>query len=90
MHPEGLIFPGKTSVTGRAPWTMHDISEISAGAQYLDFVLALSGDEQLLRRLNDMNGAETCYTKAKGTTDAKWKLDPGEVVKTLWQFASVL
>jgi hypothetical protein len=53
------------------------------------FVLAVSGDEKLLRRLNDLDGAETCYTKGKGTTDAKWHLDRGEVVKTLWQFANV-
>jgi hypothetical protein len=42
-----------------------------------DFLLALSSDEKLLRRLNEFDGAETVSTSGKGT-DAKWKLDNGE------------
>jgi trehalose 6-phosphate synthase/phosphatase len=50
------------------------------------FVLAVGSDEKLLRRLNDLDYAETCSTSKKGT-DARWKLEPKEVLKTLWNFA---
>lgn len=54
----------------------------------IDFVLAVSGDEKLLRRLNELGFSETVSTSEAGTgTDAKWKLDSAEVVNTLWQFA---
>lgn len=52
------------------------------------FVLAVGSDEKLLRRLNDLDYAETCSTSNKGT-DAKWKLEPKEVSKVLWSFANV-
>lgn len=51
-------------------------------------VFAVSGDEKLLRRLNELDNAETVSTSRKGT-DAKWKLDPREVVSVLSQFAGV-
>lgn len=53
------------------------------------FVLALGGDEKLLRRLNDLDHSETCSTTNKDT-DAKWKLEPTEVSKTLWTFANAV
>lgn len=52
----------------------------------IDFVLAVSGDEKLLRRLNDLDHAETCSTRGKGS-DAKWRLEPKDVVSTLLEFA---
>ena len=53
----------------------------------IDFALAVSGDEKLLRRLNELDGAETCSTRANKGTDAKWRLDVDQVVPTLWRFA---
>ena len=88
LHPERLG-TGQSPVTGRMPWTMPDAGEATVGGHEPDFVLGVSGDEELLRRLNEMDGAETCYTKEKGMVDAKWKLDRGEVMSTLWQFANV-
>lgn len=54
----------------------------------IDFSLAVSSDEKLLRRLNELDFAETVSTGEMGTgTDAKWKLDPKDVIQTLSQFA---
>ncbi|KAH7905019.1 glycosyltransferase family 20-domain-containing protein, partial [Hygrophoropsis aurantiaca] len=66
----------------------------SARATYLDggsasdeapFVFAVGGDEKLLRRLNELDNAETCSTGRRGT-DARWRLDPGEAVRVLGGF----
>jgi trehalose 6-phosphate synthase/phosphatase len=54
----------------------------------LDFILAVSGDEKLLRWLNEFDNAETCSTSEQGT-DAKWKLDPTQATDTLVRFANV-
>lgn len=51
-------------------------------------VFAVSGDEKLLRRLNELDNAETVSTSRKGT-DAKWKLDPKDVTSVLNQLAGV-
>ncbi|KAG8215355.1 glycosyltransferase family 20 protein [Butyriboletus roseoflavus] len=51
-------------------------------------VFAVSGDEKLLRRLNELDNAETVSTSRKGT-DAKWKLDPRCVVSVLGQLAGM-
>ncbi|KAI6100783.1 hypothetical protein EDD16DRAFT_1526265 [Pisolithus croceorrhizus] len=42
-------------------------------------MLAIGGDEELLRRLNELDGAETVSTSRR-ETDARWKLDPREVL----------
>lgn len=55
-------------------------------AEDIDFVLAVSADEKLLRRLNELEYAETVST-GEGGTDARWRLESAEVVKVLWQFA---
>jgi len=83
LHPGG---PAHSPQMGRAPWMSAEV-EVHAG-QDLDFVLAVSSDEKLLRRLNEFDDAETCSTRGKGT-DARWKLDPREVVGVLWQFVNV-
>ncbi|KAH0834220.1 glycosyltransferase family 20 protein [Lanmaoa asiatica] len=51
-------------------------------------VFAVSGDEKLLRRLNELDNAETVSTSRRGT-DAKWKLDPKDVVSVLGQLAGM-
>jgi len=53
-----------------------------SAADEIDFLLALSSDEKLLTRLNEVDGAETVSTSGKGT-DAKWKLEGEEVVGVL-------
>jgi len=55
----------------------------------VDFVLAVSADQKLLRRLNELDFAETVSTGETGTgTDAKWKLDATHVVGALREFAN--
>lgn len=48
----------------------------------IDFLLAISSDEKLLTRLNEIDGSETASTSGKGT-DGKWKLEGEEVVGVL-------
>lgn len=57
----------------------------------LDFLMAMSGDEKLLRRLNEFDAAETCCTiggRARGT-DARWRVETGKVGEVLAIFAGV-
>jgi len=54
----------------------------------VDFLLAISSDEKLLRRLNEFDGSETVSTSGKGT-DAKWKLECEAAVGVLKGFAGV-
>lgn len=56
----------------------------------IDFVLAISGDEKLLRRLNELENAETVSSNSMGPggTDAKWTIEPKEVVGVLHEFAN--
>ena len=60
-----------------------------SGAEDVDFLLAVSSDEKLLRRLNEFDGSETVSTSGKGT-DAKWTLESDEAVKVLGMFAGVV
>jgi len=59
------------------------------GAEDVDFLLAVSSDEKMLRRLNEFDVSETVSTSGKGT-DGKWKLESEETVKTLGMFAGVV
>ncbi|KAJ3496620.1 hypothetical protein NLJ89_g10458 [Agrocybe chaxingu] len=58
------------------------------GTHDVDFLLAVSSDEKLLRRLNEFDGAETVSTSGKGT-DAKWKLESEEAAGLLKGLAAV-
>jgi len=60
----------------------------SAAHGEVDFLLAISSDEKLLRRLNEFDGAETVSTSGKGT-DAKWRLESEAAVDVLKGFAGV-
>ena len=73
------------SPASAAAWASPDTIDIE-DATGVDFVLAISKDEKLMRRLNDLDNAETCSTGSKGT-DAKWKLEPKEVLPVLSRFA---
>jgi trehalose 6-phosphate synthase complex regulatory subunit len=83
LHPGG---PAHSPLAGRAAWMSHDATE-DLMSNDSGFVLAVGSDEKLLRRLNDLDHAETCSTSNKGT-DARWKLEPKQVSKTLWSFAN--
>ncbi|EIW74943.1 glycosyltransferase family 20 protein [Coniophora puteana RWD-64-598 SS2] len=93
LHPGG---PARSpAVAPRSAWLSpatnafgggDDLGEVGMGDE-ASFVLAVSSDEKLLRRLNDLEGAETCSTSGKGT-DAKWRLDARESVVALEQFAN--
>lgn len=52
----------------------------------IDFVMAIGGDQKLLRRLNELDNAETVTTGWKGS-DAKWRLAKEDVLATLLAFA---
>jgi len=60
----------------------------AGGGLDIDFMLAVSSDEKLLRRLNEFDGAETVSTSGKGT-DAKWRLNNEEAVGVLKGLAGV-
>lgn len=51
-------------------------------------VLGIGADEKLLRRLNELDDAETVSTSRRGT-DARWKLDPREVLGVLETLAQI-
>ncbi|KAI6022074.1 glycosyltransferase family 20-domain-containing protein [Pisolithus marmoratus] len=52
-------------------------------------VLGIGGDEKLLRWLNELDDAETVSTSRRGT-DARWKLDPRDVLGVLGTLAQML
>jgi trehalose 6-phosphate synthase/phosphatase len=84
LHPGG---PAHSPLAGQAVWMSPDVTEDNSSDD-VGFVLAVGSDEKLLRRLNDLDHAETCSTSNKGT-DARWKLEPTEVSKVLWSFANI-
>ncbi|KAJ8489164.1 hypothetical protein ONZ45_g13684 [Pleurotus djamor] len=84
LHPGG---PTHSPLAAQTAWMSPDTMEDSIGVD-IDCILAVSGDEKLLRRLNDFDNSETVSTSGK-TTDAKWQLDSQLALKTMWQFASV-
>lgn len=86
LHPGG---PTHAPATARAGWMSPDATDVNSVGGDLDFMLSVSGDEKLLRRLNEFESAETCSTSGKGT-DARWKLEPREAAGALWHFANVL
>lgn len=53
-----------------------------------DFVLAIGTDEKLLRRLNELDNAETVSVGTKGT-DAKWRLKREDALGLLKHFAGM-
>ncbi|GLB44271.1 putative trehalose-phosphatase [Lyophyllum shimeji] len=82
MHPGG---PARSPLS-RA-WMSADVLDEPAGGDF-DFILAVSGDEKLLRRLNEFDEAETCSTSGRGT-DARWRLEADRVIGVLGKLAEV-
>ncbi|EKM52411.1 glycosyltransferase family 20 protein [Phanerochaete carnosa HHB-10118-sp] len=70
---------------GGPAWISADAMDLE-DATHVDFVLAISKDEKLMRRLNDLDNAETVSTGNRGT-DAEWNLKPEEVLPVLNRFA---
>lgn len=82
LNPAG---PAHSHTPGGPAWISADAMDLEDAA-HVDFVLAVSKDEKLMRRLNDLDNAETCSTTTQ-STDAKWKLRPEEVLPVLNRFA---
>lgn len=87
-HHHQYTFPfslGSTTEIGGGGDSDGSISIGGGGGEDVDFLLAVSSDEKLLRRLNEFEGSETVSTSGKGT-DGKWTLeseDAGKVLKVL-------
>ncbi|KAJ7480172.1 alpha,alpha-trehalose-phosphate synthase [Mycena galericulata] len=82
-----LVLPNNNTLQ-RGGWMSPEVDGDGIAHGDLDLVLAVTGDEKLIRRLNEFDYAETVATGRKAT-DAKWKLDAGKVLETLGVFASV-
>jgi hypothetical protein len=80
-----ILHAGGPTYSPRAPWILPEESESIAHAK--DFVLAIGRDEKLLRRLGELDNAETCST-GTGGTDARWRLAREEVIGVLSQLAA--
>ena len=64
-------------------------NRFGSGAEDVDFLLALSSDEKLLRRLNEFDGSETVSTSGKGT-DGKWTLESKQALRVLEMLGDVV
>jgi len=80
-----ILHAGGPTYSPRAPWILPEEGESIAHAK--DFVLAIGRDEKLLRRLGELDNAETCST-GTGGTDARWRLTREEVTAVLGQLAA--
>ncbi|KIY50195.1 glycosyltransferase family 20 protein [Fistulina hepatica ATCC 64428] len=96
LHPGGPVkhhFGASigAGALGRVMSVLHAV-----GDDRFEFVLAVSGDEKLLRHIDELyprasevlDAAETCSTSGK-PTDAKWRLDVGDVLEKLRMFTTV-
>ena len=73
-----------SSPSPQASWT-EDVVEHETNE--FEMVLTMTEDEHLIRRINRLQGAETCSTSGKGS-DAMWRLDGADVVSTLQKIIS--
>lgn len=81
LHPGGPAHSPRSS-------SMPDLDiPVNGGGGEAGFVFAVGGDEKLLRRLNELDNAETVSTSGKGT-DARWKLSAEDVGDVMWLFAN--
>ncbi|KZT69420.1 glycosyltransferase family 20 protein [Daedalea quercina L-15889] len=79
--------PAHSALASRAAWLAPEATEPESVTDY-DFVLAVGKDQKLMRRLNELENAETVSMTSKGT-DAKWKLEPERVLGVLERFVEV-
>lgn len=80
-----ILRPGGPTYSPRTPSILPEENESIAHEK--DFVLAIGRDEKLLRRLAELDNAETCST-GTGGTDARWRLRREEVISVLEQLAT--
>ena len=80
-----ILHAGGPTYSHRAPWTLPEVD--MSIAQVKDFVLAIGRDEKLMRRIGELDNAETCST-GTGGTDARWRLASEEVIGVLEQLAT--
>lgn len=87
LHPGG---PGRVSGGLTASSFTLEASDFDS-PNGVDFILAIGTDEKLIRRLNEFDNAETCSAASpnKGT-DAKWRINYGEVRGVLSQLANAV
>ena len=85
MKAESEVVMEEGGTPVRVPLLLPDAADAENSTEF-DFVLAVGKDEKLMRRLNELDNAETCSTSNRGT-DAKWKLDPDQVVPALQRFS---
>ncbi|KAI0789217.1 glycosyltransferase family 20 protein [Abortiporus biennis] len=86
LHPGGPAH--SPNPLTRSAWHSPDSMEHEHPGTDVDFVLAIGKDEKLMRRLNELDNAETISVtgmSVKGT-DAKWKVKPDDVMKILRKF----
>ncbi|OCH91314.1 hypothetical protein OBBRIDRAFT_834281 [Obba rivulosa] len=76
-----LVLPNNISRSTAVGAILHP----GENATDFDFVLAIGKDEKLMRRLNELDNAETVSTGTR-RADAKWTLDAKDVLPTLWRF----
>lgn len=81
-----ILHAGGPTYSPRVPWILPEENESVAHSK--DFVLAIGQDEKLLRRLGELDNAETCST-GTGGTDARWRIPCEEVVGILEQLVAV-
>ncbi|KAF8315938.1 hypothetical protein DL93DRAFT_2166528 [Clavulina sp. PMI_390] len=85
LSSSGFMLPNTASLVGGSRGIQPSIPQKSE----FGLVLALTGDEPLIRRLSGLKESQTCTTSGKGS-DAKWRLDSGEeVLKALEKVASL-
>lgn len=80
-----ILHAGGPTYSPRVPWILPEESESIAHSK--DFVLAIGQDEKLLRRLGELDNAETCST-GTGGTDARWRVPCEEVIGVLEQLVA--
>ena len=92
LQPGGVRAPTSTStstssstVPGQSGSALADAlinPNANAGDSPFDFILAVGGDNRLIRRINDLPNSETCSTNLKNS-DATWRLVDGSVIGAL-------
>ncbi|KAG2029694.1 hypothetical protein BDR03DRAFT_1042754, partial [Suillus americanus] len=81
-----ILHPGGPAHSPRSSSVPDPDVPVNGGVE-AGFVFAVGGDEKLLRRLNELDNAEMVSTSGKGT-DAKWKLDAGDVGDVMQLFGN--
>jgi len=88
-----------TKLAGMKPWMPVALEDkeggwgaAAGGSGEVDFMMVVSADERLLRRVDEWEGAETVSVREEGVgrgTDARWRVAPGEVGSVLEAFVGV-